>query len=197
VSVDEEAAIKEMAFYGKLVTASYDKPVFINLQSRIDQAKAAYSTRSQRLSRLRFLAPSHDGKHLRQHLERQAILAHSGTGPSIFFKDYTPEQIKEAFWEWFLQFFDTGHSLEEYCERNENVIDDDETEIVWKKFERENQFRIAIKCKRAVGAVLGEESRFICLDIGLAASVVHTYPISEGEALGLMPQDTFFAIDAF
>lgn len=189
ISVDEQAAITDMAEFGAL-TIDYDQHVLENINYRSNETKTLFASRSLRLSRLRFLRPSHNGKHVIPGLSRELILARSKSGPSLFFIDYTESEIRSAFWRWFLFFFDTSLSFHHFCGRELDIIEGDpEIFSIWDRFQA-SHFRVAVNCVDGVGAVQGAPSKFVCFDVSMDAGAVHAYPISELEAQRLMPGET-------
>jgi hypothetical protein len=196
VSVDEEAAISQIAEHGQILYGKFDQYTIANFNLRIDEAKALFSRRSERLARLTFLAPS--TKHYNPHLARKDILTRSHTGPSLFFEDYNANDIKKAFWDWFENFFDFGLQFDEVHSRSfESHQDFPGIFRIWDRFLTEAQFRVAASAIKEIGAVAGRPSRHICFDVGVAAGVVHAYPVSEEEARGIMAPSYVCGLELF
>jgi hypothetical protein len=196
VSVDETAAISQIAKHGQILDGRYDEYTIANFTLRMDEAKTLFWQRSGRLAQLDFLAPSN--KHFRPHLTRQDILARTQTSYSLFFESYDAKDIKKAFWNWFESFFDIGFQFDEVYRRNLELPEYHPGIFeILDRFLTDPQFRVGASAKKDIGAVAGRPSRFICFDVGVAASVVHAYPVSQEEALKTMAPSYVFGVELF
>lgn len=187
VSSDERSVINCLAQFDILLIDECDEPLVKNLKMRMPEVRRLFRMRSERLSELRFLRPSHNGKHFRQNKKDEEIVKLSRTSHSLFFEDHTSEKIQRAFWIWFVDFFDTPITFSDYCQRNATPQNYSASALaIWGRFEIEPQFRIAVDCMRDLGAVKGCASRYVAFDVGLDARVVHAYPITQEEAEEIM-----------
>jgi len=178
-----------MAVRGAIDADEDDEHTLKNIELRLEEAKAAYAAGPSRLSRVVVLSPSHDGKHFRPGLTREQTCQLTRNGPSLFFRDYSIGEMRTAFWTWFLFFFDIPVPFDQYAEGDPHMDGENFTAefATWQRFKTETQFRIAFSNLGEVGAVDGHPTSYICFDIGLDAGVIHAYPISETEAVRIMP----------
>jgi hypothetical protein len=190
VSVDEHAVVSDMADHEEFdhrVTAS----VVTNLRDRDNEAQMRFKkAASLRLSRLTFVAPSEQQRHFKRNLGRAEIMSRSIGGPSLFFSDYTSDQVRKAFWSWLLSELGTDMLLHEFIQKvSKGEMDEWDTIIglperreLWNKFRDESHFRMAVNNMADIGAVNGKTTQVICFDIAIESAVVHFYPINKAEA---------------
>ena len=187
VSADEQVAISNMADFGELLIGEAQRPVIINIEAHMGHTKELYAARSERLSRLTFLSPSHDGKHFKPNLSRDLAIDRSRGAASLFFVDHTPEEMKSAFCSWFYEYFGLCMRFCDFYPRDKDAYGYSErTFETWRRFEECSQFRIAFNTRTQIGGVNGEVSRHICFDIALDARRLHAYPVSREEAEQIM-----------
>jgi hypothetical protein len=186
VSLDEEAVINDMAEFGGLVISDEnDEDTVKNIEWRMPEVRRLYAERSERLSYLEFLPPSHDGKHFKPGLSKDEVVRKTQSGPSLFFEDHPAAELKKAFWIWFDGFFWTSMSLGDFMklaseEHPEYLFD------LWKRFGGNHQLRIAMNMRTEIGGSDGGVTSRICFDLHLDARKVHAYPVSEEDAADIM-----------
>jgi hypothetical protein len=159
-----------------------------NAALRRPAAMKDYSYQAGRLSGLKFMTASERGKHFLPGARRPAVVRATATGPSLFFKDYGASDLREAFWLWFLMFFDFCGSFMEYREllSPECSPPKHPRHQVWQNFLQEHQVRICFDTVASIGASAGEETHYVCFDVHVAAKTAHAYPVTRDEAVTIM-----------
>lgn len=169
-----------------------------NLGLRRDDAVKLYMTRAGRLAGLAFLTPAEHGKHFRATVPREEVAVRSKEGPSLFWVNYSSEQLKSTFWVWFQMYFDSmladesGNFFIYPMIVYDRVIKPGEdlynTPVgkLWQKFLSHTSLRICMDTLQPVGACDGDLTSFLCYDIHIDAKTAHCYPVSETEAQRIM-----------
>lgn len=186
VSDDERSIFNDMAeFEDFIINDDNDFDTLKNIEWRMKEATALHRERSGRLSGLQFLKPSLHGKHFKPGLSASQVISLSKTGPSLFYRDIAPVDLKIAFWTWFDGFFWTSMSLEDFIEKESDEQEKGEFDV-WNCFMNDHQRRIAMNVRTEIGASNGEATSRICFDLHLDSRTVHAYPVSEGDAANIM-----------
>lgn len=169
-----------------------DLPIIVQTLRRVrEDAKKMYATRAGRLGGLQFLTPSEhgNGKHFVPNLSEAQILERTRNGrPSLFFRNYRRDDLGSAFWQWFLYFFEEIASLGDY----EEMIQPGTTPYnglrgqQWHQFISEPKLRVCFENSQSVGASEGELTPFLCFEIHFANKTVHSYPVTQQQALDIM-----------
>lgn len=176
--------------------------LLINLRIRRPEAVELYMKRGGRLSGLTFMTPAEHGKHFRATVPKEQVAERSKDGPSLFWVNYSSEQLKSTFWVWFQMYFDSVLVDESsnffvspmivYGQINDSDNEPDKdlyhTPVgkLWQKFLNDTNLRICMNTLQPVGACNGKLSSFLCYDIHIDAKTVHCYPVSEAEAERIM-----------
>jgi hypothetical protein len=176
--------------------------LLINLRLRHPEAVKLYRKRGGRLSGLTFLTPAEHGKHFRGTVPREQVTERSKGGPSLFWVNYSSEQLKSTFWIWFRMYFDSVLADESgnffidpmivYDRVNEPDNEPNKglyrTPVgqLWQRFLNDPNLRICMNTLQPVGACDGELTSFLCYDIHIDAKIVHCYPVSEADAKRIM-----------
>lgn len=155
--------------------------LLINLRLRRAEAVELYMKRAGRLSGLVFMTPAEHGKHFRATVPKVQVAERSKGGPSLFWVNYTNEQLKSTFWVWFQMYFDSvladessnffvypmivyGRLIESDNEPDEDLYHTPVGKL-WQKFLNDINLRICMNTLRPVGACDGELTSFLCYDI--------------------------------
>jgi len=171
----------------------------VNISLLRPDAIKAYARRAGRLSGLRFITPSEQGKHFVPQKREEVVISCSSKRRSLFFENYTPSALKGTFWTWLLFFFDEIHSLDQYREMmdSESPTYNEFDARLWRKFLNDHRVRIAFNSIRSAGASDKERTSFVCLDVHLDNKTVHAFPISKAKAVQIMDgQEHIMNIDA-
>jgi hypothetical protein len=172
--------------------------LLINLKLRRDDAVELYMKRAGRLAGIIFMTPAEHGKHFRATVPKEDVAERSKGGPSLFWTNYSRDDLRSTFWVWFRIYFDSV-----VAEESSNffvhptiaynwLIDPDErlygTPVgrLWHKFLSLTNLRICMNTLQPVGACDGELTSFLCYDIHIDAKIAHCYPVSESEADRIM-----------
>jgi hypothetical protein len=191
ISSEEAQYLREIVTMGEIYTGIGNDAAQIekNIRERYPRAKAAYMRRAGRLSGLTFLRPSEHGKHYKAGTVRVNVVRMSVSGSSLFFEDYLSADLAQAFWIWLLVTFNNANELSfddlEAIASGTSRIFPDKSHL-WAKLMNQHQVRIAFNAGTLIGASGGKETQFICYDLHFDSRVVHTYPVSEYEALDYM-----------
>jgi hypothetical protein len=172
--------------------------LLLNLNFCRANAVDLYMKRAGRLAGLTFLTPVEHRKHFRATVRKEEVADWSKGGPSLFWMNYSSDQLKSTFWLWFRMYFDSVlaeesenffvHPMIIYDrvnEPDENLYDVPLGKL-WQKFLGLTNLRICMNTLRPVGACEGELTSFLCYDIHIDARTAHCYPVSEAEANRIM-----------
>jgi hypothetical protein len=148
-----------------------------------------------RLNRVRFVPPGENGKHWKAGWKPERVVSDTRLRPSLFFKDYRPEQLAGAFWSWFAEYFavEFGKADEQAIEILSSTTENKGK--LWNQFRTLDNFRIAFDCLANIGASRGHETQLVCFDLHLAAGIAHAYPVSQDEAKDIMAEWPLIAVD--
>ena len=172
--------------------------LLVNLRLRRPEAVELYMKRAGRLAGLAFMTPAEHGKHFRATVPKEEVAVRSKDGPSLFWVNYSSEQLKSTFWVWFQMYFDSAladessnffvHPMIVYDRVNEPDEDLYDTPVgrLWQRFLSRTSLRICMNTLLPVGACDGELTSFLCYDIHIDAKTAHCYPVSEAEAQRIM-----------
>ncbi len=94
--------------YEDLFEDAYElEHLLINLRLRRPEAVDLYMKRAGRLAGLTFMTPEAHGKHFRATVAKEDVAQRSNDGPSLFWVNYSSDQLKSTFWIWFQTYFDS------------------------------------------------------------------------------------------
>jgi hypothetical protein len=170
-----------------------------NFEMRLSPAKKTYFKRAGRLSGLTFLTPSEHRKHFVGGAARQDVTRRSSTGPSLFFKNLSSDELRYYFWFWFLWFFGSvphRNDYEELMTEGTGAYQSPQGQL-WHRFLKEHQIRVCVDVVVPVGACKGQETSLLCLDVHIDAKTAHGYPVSRAEAVAIMGDNPIEKIDPF
>ncbi|MGB7137615.1 MAG: hypothetical protein WBD46_20170 [Acidobacteriaceae bacterium] len=176
-----------------------------NLELRRQDAEELYKARAGRLAGWTFITPQSHGKHFRATLQKKEVAnatARAAAGgkrrPSLFWANYSSEQLKGTFWTWFSDYFDSELAYEssnffldpmivygQLIRPGEELYGTTVGKL-WHKFTHLTNLRISMNALGDVGACDGRLTSFLCYDVHIDAKIVHCYPVSEAEAQDIM-----------
>lgn len=198
VSSDDSSLASEMAQYRELLDRDLDEQVLANLKMRRESVLRSFEARSKRLSELKFLSPSYNGKHFKPGLSDEQTVNRSMKGPSLYFEDFSIERISNAFWTWFQQYFDTSISFHSYVYRDAGSENFPSHEFkIWDRFLQLSQFRVACNCLNVLGVVKGVPTNYVAFDVSMDARIVHCYPVTVAEAETIVSPSYVLGVRAF
>jgi hypothetical protein len=169
-----------------------------NAEFRRPRVVERYFREGGRLAGLEFITASKFGKHFIAKMGRREIIRRIDQGPSLFFKDHNENDLQQAFWLWFLDFFYFCNSLYEYREilSDDRLIDHPRYRF-WQSFLDDHSIRICFDVNGPVGASAGQETNFICFDVHMDAKRVHAYPVTGAEASKVMGEGNVVVTSTF
>src|SRR5579859_2704682 len=172
-----------------LGTSELDR-IVQNLKSVRSDAEQMYKKNGAgRLEGLTFMKPSEQKKHLAHGQSEVEALTRHGK-PSLFVRNFTADEIKTAFWEWFLAFFDCVFSVGDYDEllnSNSQLSEFNRAQAkLWRCFLEESRVRVCANENSAIGASNGKTTSFVCFDVNIDSKCVHCFPVTQAEAAQIM-----------
>ncbi len=167
-----------------------------NVETRIDEIKCFYYSRSGKFSKLKFLRPSEHKKHFRASIQsHEKITRETFNDPavSLFFRDLRSSEIQKYFFSAVIEIFTRG------CADDNFSIEPDFAHILagshherphlvelWNSLITSHNLRIAVRVSSEIGACQGSAVNHLCIDIHFDSYEAHAYPISANEAQNIM-----------